>query len=161
MTITEKIARAYAESGLSQDDFARRHGISQNRVSDIVQKDWLPTTPVLRAFVKAAGWSFDWAMDDSKDWPPVMADQKGVVLSPAEATVLDIARRISRKDADPSALLKAIDRLEWNVEDEARVVAAALPRSISPANVEDFPNARPAGEGPRGNSNRTGHRSNG
>lgn len=111
MNPNQKIARWISKTGVTQTELARRSGIAQNKISDIVKGKAKATAHQSVPLAKAMGVSLDWLFNDDLDWPPFGPDDRGRVLSPAEVRLLQLAAILCEDDPEPSELRSATHRL--------------------------------------------------
>jgi hypothetical protein len=143
VTAREKLARYIKESGKTPAYWQAEAGITSNRPISQIMNGGLEHSYHMVVLAQAMGLSLDWLFDEAQGFPPQVAgDGRGVILSPEQSYLLDLATRYSAGDPEPDKLVTATDRL-LGIHDRT---APGAGESIPPAETTVRPVPRKAGE---------------
>jgi transcriptional regulator with XRE-family HTH domain len=103
----EKVDRWLSENGMTQDALAEASGVVQQTLnaamSEKVRGRSRPgfTKDLSAKLANGMGVDLRWFLDDSQGWPPIYNNTPGVVLSPEQKRVLELAEEANRLAGDP------------------------------------------------------------
>jgi DNA-binding XRE family transcriptional regulator len=103
----EKVDQWLAENEMTQDALAKAARVPQQTLNAAMsdEKRGRPrprfTSELSFKLARGMGVSLEWFQDDSAGWPPVYNNTPGVVLSPEQKRVLELAEEANRLAGDP------------------------------------------------------------
>jgi len=116
MKFAEKLARLC--DGLNKAKVSRDAGLPPNAVSDYINKGYLPRVDTALSLARVLNVSLDWLADDIQTWPQPSDSAANPALISDTELMLEVARRMRRKQIDLLEQIEAIEAIDW--KDAAR-----------------------------------------
>jgi transcriptional regulator with XRE-family HTH domain len=134
MEFREKLRKTAA--GLNKAKVGRAVGLQANTISSYIATGSVPRGDIALKIARALDVPLEWLVDDSQDWPPPLADAKGVATSADSELMEEACRRLANVAARVESEVTRLGKIDWpTVAAEALAVPvdAPLPPAVRAA----------------------------